>query len=150
MNPHARWQCKFKDVVTHLAGDLVRTSTLESKNTGGSKLSTLLHGHLDQGPITYVERVALAMLVSLRDLLALEVTQNGSGRNRFTPHAVNNLPHVLRTCIHWGIQIVNVRENTGVKPIIQAKRDTLVWEIGALLIESSATANTLNQFKPFR
>ena len=38
-----------------------------------------------------------------------------------TPHAVNKLPHVLRTCIHWGIQIVNVRENTGVKPVVHAK-----------------------------
>ena len=111
--------------MTHLAGDLVRTSTLESKNTGCSKLGTLLRGHLDQGPITYVEgmalALALAMLVSLHDSLALEVAQNGSGRYSFTPHTVNNLPHVLRTCIHWGIQIINVRKNTGVKPVVQAK-----------------------------
>ena len=61
------------------------------------------------------------MHVSLCDSLALEVTQNGSGRYPFTPHAVNKLSHVLRTCIHWGIQIVNVREDTGVKPVVQAK-----------------------------
>ena len=108
--------------MTHLAGDLVRTCTLESKNTGSSKLGTLLSGHLDQSPITYVEGMALAMLVSLRDRLALEVTQNGFGRNPFTPHAVNKLPHVLRTCIHCVIQIVNVRKNTGVKTAVQAKR----------------------------
>ena len=107
--------------MTHLAGDLVRTCTLESKNTGGSKLGTLLRGHLDQGPITYVEGMAMAMIVSLRNSLALEVTQNGSGRNPFTPHAVNKLPHVLRTCVHWGIQIVIVRKNTGVKTAVQAK-----------------------------
>ena len=106
--------------MTHLAGDLVRTSTLESKNTGCGKLGTLLCGHLDQGPITYMEGIALAMLVSLCDRLALEVTQNGSGRYPLTPHTVNKLPHVLRK------------------------------EIWSLLIESSATANTLNQFKPFR
>ena len=121
MYPHTWWQCKFECVVTHLAGDLVRTSIFESKNIGCSKLGTLLRSHLDQGPITYVEGMALAMLVSLCDSLALEVTQNGSGRYPFTPHAVNKLPHVLRTCIPWGIQIVNVRENTGVKPIVQAK-----------------------------
>ena len=107
--------------MTHLAGDLVRTSTLESKNTGCSKLGTLLRSHLDQGPITYMEGMALAMLVSLCDSLALEVTQNGSGRYPLTPHAVNKLPHVLRMCIHWRIQIVNVWENTGVKPVVQAK-----------------------------
>ena len=88
--------------MTHLASDLVRTSTLESKHTGCSKLGTLMRGHLDQGSITYVEGMALVMYVSLRDSLALEVTQNGSGRYPFNPHAVNKLPHVLRTCIHWG------------------------------------------------
>ena len=106
MYPHTWWQCEFEGVVTHLTGDLVRTSTLESKNTGCGKLCTLLRGHLDQGPITYVERMALAMLVSLCDSLALEVIQNGSGRYPFTPHAVKKLLHVLRTCIYWGIQIV--------------------------------------------
>ena len=70
MYPHTWWQCEFEGVVTHLTGDLVRTSTLESKNTGCIKLGTLLRGHLDQGPITYVKRMALAMLVSLRDRLA--------------------------------------------------------------------------------
>ena len=102
--------------MTHLAGDLVRTSTLESKNTGCSKLGTLLRSHLDQGLIIYVEGVALAMLVSLCNSLAFDVTQNGSGRYPFTPHTVNKLPHVLRTCIHWRIQIINVRENTAVNP----------------------------------
>ena len=122
MYPHTWWQCEFEGVVTHLAGDLVRTSTLESKNTGCSKLGTLLRSHLDQGPIAYVEGMALAMLVSLHDSLGLEVTQNGSGRYPFTPHAVNKLPHVLRTYIQWGIQIVNVRKNTAVKTAVQAKR----------------------------
>ena len=120
MYPHTWWQCKFEGVVTHLAGDLVRTSTIESKNTGCCKLGTLLRSHLDQGPITYVKGMALTMLVSLRNRLALEVTQNGSGRNRFTPPAVSKLPHVLRTCIHWGIQIINVRKNTAVKTAVQA------------------------------
>ena len=71
MSPHARWQCKFQGVVTHLAGDLERTGTLESKNTGCSKLGTLLRSHLDRGPITYVEGMALAMHVSLCGSLAL-------------------------------------------------------------------------------
>ena len=88
--------------MTHLACDLVRTSTLESKNTRSGKLGTLLRSHLDQGPTTYVEGMALAMHVSLCDSLALEIAQKGSGRYPFTPHAVNKLPHVLRTCIHWG------------------------------------------------
>ena len=122
MNPHAWWQCKFKGIVTQLASDLVQTSTLESKNTGCSKLGTLLLNYLDQGPITYVEGMALAMYVSLRDSLALEIAQNCSGRYSFTPHAVNKLPHVLRTCIHWGVQIVDVRKETGAKPAIQARR----------------------------
>ena len=121
MNPHAWWQCKFKCVVTHLASDLVRTSTLESKNTGCSKLGTLLRSHLDQGTITYVEGMAMVMHVCLRDSLALEIAQNGSVRYPFTPNAVNKLPHVLRTCIHCGIQILDVRKDTGVKPVIQAK-----------------------------
>ena len=108
--------------MTHLAGDLVLTSTLESKNTGCSKLDMLLRSHLDQGTITYVEGMAMVMHVSLGDSLALEIAQKGSGRYLFTPHAVNKLPHVLRTCIHWGIQIVDVRKDTGVKPAIQAKR----------------------------
>ena len=62
------------------------------------------------------------MHVSLCDSLALEIAQKGSGRYPFTPHAVNKLPHVLRTCIHWGIQIVNVRKNTGSETTVQAKR----------------------------
>ena len=66
--------------------------------------------------------MTLVMHVRVRDSLALEVAQKGSGRYLFTPHAVNKLPHVLRTCIHWGIQIVDVRKDTGVKPAIQAKR----------------------------
>ena len=74
MYPQTWWQCEFEGVMTYLAGDLVRTSTLESKNTGGSKLGTLLRGHLDQCLITYVEGMALAMLVNLCDSLALEVT----------------------------------------------------------------------------
>ena len=61
--------------MTHLAHDLVRTSTLESKNTGCSKLGTLLRSHLDQGPITYVEGLALAMHVRLCDSLSLEIAQ---------------------------------------------------------------------------
>ena len=61
--------------MTHLAGDLLLTSTLESKNTGCSKLGTLLRSHLDQGPITYVEGMALVMCVSLRDSRALEIAQ---------------------------------------------------------------------------
>ena len=122
MNPHAWWQCKFKGIVTHLASDLVRTSTLESQNTGCSKLGTLLRSHLDQGPITYVEGMALVMHVCLRDSLTLEIAKKGSGRYPFTPHAVYKLPHVLRACIHWGIQIVDVRKDTGVKPVVQAKR----------------------------
>ena len=73
--------------------------------------------------------MALAMLVSLRDRMALEVSQNGSGRYPFTPHAVNKLLHVLRTCIHWGIQIVNVRKDTGSKPQFRRKGDMLVWEV---------------------
>ena len=108
--------------MTHLASDLVRTSTLESKNTGCGKLGTLSRNHLDQGPITYMEGMALAMLVSLRDSLASEIAQKGSGRYPFTPHAVNKLPHVLRTCIHWGIQIVDVSKDTGVEPVVQSKR----------------------------
>ena len=75
MNPHAWWQCKFKGIVTHLSSDLVRTNTLESKNTDYSKLGTLLRSHLDQGPITYVEGMALVMYVSLRDSRALEIAQ---------------------------------------------------------------------------
>ena len=62
------------------------------------------------------------MHVSLCDSLALEVTQNGSGRYPFTPHAVNKLSLVLRTCIHWGIQIINVRKDSGVELIVQANR----------------------------
>ena len=122
MYPHTWWQCKLEDVVTHLASDLLRTITLEYKNTGSSKLGTLLRSHLDKGPTTYVERMAMAMLVSLCDSLALTFTQDASDRYPFTPHAINKLPHVLRTCITWGIQIVNVRKNTGVKPVVQAKR----------------------------
>ena len=90
MSPHARWHGKVKGVVTHLAGDLVRTITLESKNTGCGKLGTLSRNHLDRGPITYVEGMALAMHVSLCNCLALEIAQKGSGRYPFTPHAVNN------------------------------------------------------------
>ena len=71
MYPHTWWQCKFEGVVTHLANDLVRTSTLESKNTGCSKLGTLLRSHRDQGPVTYVKGLALAINVSLCDILAL-------------------------------------------------------------------------------
>ena len=103
INPHTSWQCEFEGVVAHLASDLVRTSTLESKNTGCSKLGTLLRGHNGKGPITYVEGMALAMLVSLRNSLVLEAARNGSGRYPFTQHAVNKLTHVLSTCIHWGI-----------------------------------------------
>ena len=109
--------------MTHLAGDLVRTSTLESKNTGCSKLGTLLRCHLDQGPIAYLEGMALAMLISLCDGLALKITQNGSGRYPFTPHTVNKLPHVLRTCIHLGIQIVDVWKNTGVKQAVSGEKE---------------------------
>ena len=65
--------------------------------------------------------MAMAMHVSLRDSLALEIAQKGSVSYPFTPHAVEKLPHVLRACIHWGIQIVDVRKDTGVKHAIQAK-----------------------------
>ena len=121
MNPHAWWQCKFKGIVTHLASDLVRTSILESKNTGCSKLGTLLRSHLDQGPITYVEGMALVMYVSLRDSRALEIAQKALAAT----HSIRMRSINCRTFserVFTGVQIVDVRRKTGVKPAIQAKR----------------------------